>query len=218
MTGPAGLEPFEAVAGTLPDDPDAEGTAVLAGGLAAPSRPPGYRPCRRLPVRQLLQHPLRGRRGGGVRGQGRAAALGVLLLASVFHRSPALVEVHLTNPNTEVSLLRTRSAGRVSEAGHDGLRVTPTDFTYVPYYPAGTPFTYELGKVPVSYLPSVILTNRREFRAGEDRASLDTLLIGDDPDGPVPAWEILQGKVRPGRAVPQCWSAGERAQRVRPRV
>ena len=54
----------------------------------------------------------------------------------------------------------------------------------------------ELGKVPVAYLPSAILANRRELRTGEDRADLDTLLIGDDPDGPVPAWEILQGKVR----------------------
>jgi len=43
--------------------------------------------------------------------------------------------------------------------------------------PRGTlaPFSYELGKIPVSYLPSVILTNRRELRTGDDRAALDTL-------------------------------------------
>jgi hypothetical protein len=191
------LDLFESVAEALPDDPDAGGTAVLSRKELP--RPPAHVATDRVVVY----------RGGSsynthfhVDGvvlfadKGVLRALGVLLLATVFHPSPAVVEVQLSNPSTEVTLLRTRSSGKVSEAGHDGLWVTPTDFTYVPYYPDRAPFTYELGKVPVAYLPSVILTNRRELQTGEDRADLDTLLIGDDPDGPIPGWEVLQGKLR----------------------
>ncbi len=196
MTSPVGLDLFEPVAEALPA-PDADDTAVLSRKDLP--RPPAHLATDRVVVyRGGSSYNTHFNADGVVlfADKGVLRALGVLLLATVFYPSPAVVDVRLTNPNTEVALLRTRSSGTVSQTSHDRLRVTPTDFVYVPYHPDRAPFAYELGKVPVGYLPSVILTNRRELRTGEDRADLDTLLIGDDPNGPLPAWEVLQGKLR----------------------
>ncbi|HET9061125.1 MAG TPA: hypothetical protein VFN61_14500 [Acidimicrobiales bacterium] len=126
--------------------------------------------------------------------KGTLRALGLLLLATVFHPYPSLVEVRLTNPESVVTLLRTRSCGEATGAGHPGLRAVPTGFSYAPWPPERAPFSEEALRMPLDYLPSLILTNRQELVAGDRRvAKLDTLLIGDSSGS---EWKVLQGKLR----------------------